>query len=164
MVTTPVTVRASTEQVEAYKKMLSSVPKLEMPARAAREVSKAKANKKQVARDVLTAAIAISPASAAAIVRAISRVAPECGPEIVTAASLLQPQQAMAIQAAMPIVSAAPMVGSPVAGGTLHASEITPAGGGVEPPYHGGGEVHDYIPRHTVIILNPRHDYSVPGW
>jgi hypothetical protein len=81
---------------------------------------------------------------------------------------LLQPQQAMVIQAAMPIVSSAPMAGSPAFGGIGRAGEITPAGGGGPTVTTGGyqdpGVTHGSLPSHTAVVVVPTHDYSKPGW
>lgn len=154
MITSSVTAGTASGQVEIYKKALSSVPKLEMPAKAALEVKNAKTNKKQAAMEVLQAAISIAPASAPAVVRAISRVVPELGSELATLAANLQPQQSLAIQAAV-----VPMAGR----SSMGEGAIIPAGGptlGV--PFIPGpvGQLR----RHTVVVVTPGEGrkYSAP--
>ena len=138
LVANSVTAGTTSGQVEIYKKALSSVPKLEMPAKAALVVKNAKTNKKQVALDVLQAAISIAPASAPSVVRAISRIVPEFGSELAVAASGMQPQQSLAIHSAI-----VPMSGS------AGASQIVPAGAGFTSPKE---KLSGY---HTVVIVNP---------
>jgi hypothetical protein len=158
LVGTSVTSVASASPVDQYKRILNSVPKLEMPARAAQEVRNAKANRKQVALEVLRAAVSIAPASAPAVVRAISRVAPEASLEIVATASQLQPEQSAMIMAAMPIASSAPASfgygasANPPSAGSM-ASTIKPASDNGDAWTHGnhGGD----FPGHINKVINP---------
>ena len=143
------TVTAGISDVEAYKKILSSVPKLEMPAKAAQEVRKATASRQQVAKDVIAAAVAISPMSAPAVVRAISRVAPEVGMTAMAFATALKPDQAAVIIAAVPIVSASP-AGPSMSFGPMRLADGGPTFEPLPPvPFRGP------LPPSTIIIVAP---------
>jgi hypothetical protein len=83
------------------QKVLKSVPAPELPAKAADLVVKAKSSdQKAVTISVVTAAIALRPASAAAVVGAIARVAPHRAALAASTAIALVPKQAAEINKA----------------------------------------------------------------
>jgi len=75
---------SQSEQIAAYKKALKEVPAVEMPAKAASVVAKAKAKEQEeTALNVLRAVMEISPASGPAVVGAIARVAPATASKLI---------------------------------------------------------------------------------
>lgn len=86
---------------QAYRDALKSVPAAEMPAKAAQMVKKAKARDwGNTTVGVVKAAVSISPASAPAVVGAVSRAVPEMASIAASTAAAEQPKQAAAISKA----------------------------------------------------------------
>ena len=91
-------VAGNEQKVNPYTVVLSQVAPLELPAKAAVLVRKAKAADQRVTTvSVVGAALQASPASACAVVSAVSRAVSEMAPVAAGTAAGLQPGQALAI-------------------------------------------------------------------
>jgi hypothetical protein len=89
-----------------YVAVLSTVTQAELPAKAADLVGKADVKQqKQTTIDVVTAAVGLNPAAAAAIVGSIAQTAPDMAPVAASTASSLVPAQAAAIARAAAAVA-----------------------------------------------------------
>ena len=96
--TTPGFSAAADTQVEAAKKVLSSVPAPEMPAKAAALVARAKPEQRQaLAVSLVQAGVALAPATAPDLTGAIVRQAPSAAAEVAAAAATLQPTAVLEI-------------------------------------------------------------------
>ena len=86
------------QKVNPYTVVLSKVARPELPAKAAVLVRKAKAGDQRVTTvNVVGAALQANPASACAVVSAVSRAVSEMAPVAAGTAAELQPRQALAI-------------------------------------------------------------------
>lgn len=134
----------SAEKVQAYKKILSNVPVLELPAKAASEIAKVKAaDQQEAAEAILKAASEIAPASRKAVETAIAKqlkkpntIATAKGPIVNTRSPNNPPT----------VIANNPQVSAPTVGGTF------PGGGTVPIVDAGSGEV----------VTRPR-EYSKPN-
>jgi hypothetical protein len=98
---------ASGSAAADIQQSLSRAPAAELPARAASLVSSAPAKQRRgVASDVVTAALALSPGAAPAIAGAIAKASPDIAATAAGTAAANQPRQAVDIARA--VVAAAP--------------------------------------------------------
>jgi len=91
-----------------YRRVLETVPALELPAKAAKMVKQAKARQRATAAAGVTrAAVTINPPAAPGVVSAIARAVPELAATVAGTATTEQPKQATAIAEAA--AAAAPL-------------------------------------------------------
>lgn len=124
-----------------FKQVLSRVPAIELPAKAAHLVLQAKrADRVATTISVVTAAVGRSPTAAPAIVGAIAKAVPEMAKVAAATAAALQPTLAQAIAQAAAVATSVMAGGSTrpvvVAGNQLPPSPpVLAPGPSIGPPY-----------------------------
>jgi hypothetical protein len=109
----------SNAQLKSAKKTISSVPVLELPAKAAELVTQAaKEDREAIAVTVTRAAISKSRSSAPQIVAAISKAAPDVAAPVARIAAEMETAQSATIQAAA--IGAAPQARAEIVSSVQH--------------------------------------------